>query len=465
MKRQGPGYGRWVGVWLALAGAGAWAEAPKSVVPMGVAEWDTPTPRAGTLDPSFGSGGVVTTDFSGGAEQIEDLAIQRDGRIVTVGSTRNTLTNNTNVALMRYLEDGRLDPSFGEGGRVTTDFGGTDVARAVAIQPDGKLVIAGFTTTSAPRDVFLVARYLKDGRLDTSFGTGGWTTIDFGGHIVSLAHDVGIQPNGRIVVAGLTLDARSSYDFAIARLRKDGSLDPSFGSGGTVNVDFSGGADFGLAMSILPGCRIVVAGSAAVPGSGDDYAAIRLRPDGTLDPSFGTSGRTTVDFLGADDDAWGVAIQPGGKVVLAGRVSRPGESHFAFGLTRLDSEGRLDTRFGDGGRTLTDFSRSSDSAMDVAVQSDGRIVAAGIVGDDVRGGVHFGIARYDKQGRLDPSFGTGGLVTSDFGLSPIFGDQAFAVAVDEDDRILVGGASVVGFPEPRDLDASLARYLGGKKRH
>lgn len=111
-------------------------------------------PRAGTLDTSFGSGGVVTTDFSGGSEQIEGLAIQRDGRIVAVGATRNTRTGSTDVALMRYLEDGRLDPSFGEGGKVTTDFGGTDLARAVVIQPDGKLVIAGFTTTSAPRDVF-----------------------------------------------------------------------------------------------------------------------------------------------------------------------------------------------------------------------------------------------------------------------------------------------------------------------
>lgn len=436
-----------------------------SVTPTGVAEWDTPAPRAGTLDTSFGSGGVVTTDFTGGSDQIEDLAIQRDGRIVAVGFTRNTRTDSTDVALMRYLEDGRLDPAFGEGGKVATDFGGTDVARAVAIQPDGKLVVVGFTTTSAPRDVFLVARYLKDGRLDTSFGTGGWTTIDFGGNISSLAHDVGIQPNGRIVVAGLTLDTRTSYDFAIARLRKDGSLDPSFGSGGTVNVDFAGGADFGLALSILPGCRIVVAGSASMPGSGDDYAAIRLRSDGTLDPSFGTSGRTTVDFVGVSDEAWGVAIQPGGKLVLAGRISRPGEIHFAFGLTRLDSEGRLDTRFGEGGRTVTDFSRSSDSATDVAVQEDGRIVAVGIVGDDVRGGVHFGLARYDKHGRLDPSFGTGGLVTSDFGLSPGSTAQAFSVALDKDDRILVGGTSVVGLPEPRDIDALLARYFSGRKRH
>lgn len=464
MRGRGPGYGRWVGVWLALAGAGAGAESSRPVEPVVVAERDGSSPRGGTLDTSFGAGGVVTTDFFGGSDQIEDLAIQRDGRIVAVGATHNTRTGSTDVALMRYLEDGTLDPSFGEGGKVSTDFGGTDLARAVALQSDGKLVIAGFTTTPS-RDVFLVARYLKDGRLDTSFGTGGWVTLDFGGHIVSLAHGVAIQPNGRIVVAGLTLDPRSSYDFAIARLRKDGSLDPSFGSGGTVSVDFAGGADSGLDLVILPGCRIVVAGSASMPGTGEDFAALRLRSDGTLDPSFGTGGRTTVDFFGAEDEAWGVALQTGGKVVLAGRVSSASASAFAFGLTRLDSSGRLDTRFGEGGRTVTDFSRFSDVAMDVAVQSDGRIVAVGPVGDDVREGVHFGLARYDKHGRLDPSFGTGGRVTSDFRERSIFTAQPSAVALDEHDDILVGGIGVVSGPSPGSVDALLARYFGGRRRH
>jgi uncharacterized delta-60 repeat protein len=294
-----------------------------------------------------------------------------------------------------YAAAGDLDTTFGTGGKVITDFPETDdEAFAVAIQPDGKIVVAGPTVVDGAVD-FGLARYKLDGSLDVSFGTGGKVTTDFSGS-QSIATAVAIQRDGKIVVAGLT-DAGGVPDFALARYNPDGSLDPTFGTGGQVTTDFSGGNDQAFGVAIQSDGKIVVAGVATI-----DFALVRYNPDGSLDTRFGTGGKVTTDFSGDSDHAHGVAIQPDGKIVVAGTAG------FAeFALARYNTDGTLDTGFRTDGKLTTDFSGGIEQAHGVAIQPDGKIVVVGVAGED------FALARYNGDGTLDTSFSSDGKVITE----------------------------------------------------
>lgn len=417
--------------------------------------------RAGTLDRSFGAGGKVTTDFLGGDEQIQALQLLPDGRLLAVGWTRRgTIRGTEDFALARYLKNGRLDPTFGEGGKVRLDFfGGEDRAAAVALLEDGRFIVAGFAFNPVTNDNdFAVVRFLKDGRLDTTFGDRGRVLTDFFDN-TDLVGGMAIQPNGRIVVVGAAFNPSTSFDMAIARYLKDGRLDPSFGHGGKFTLDFSGGFDGLTPVVIQPGCRIVAAGTTFPPESLlGDFAVIRLLPDGTLDPSFGGDGRVTVDFEGDRDEAFALARYSKDRLVVVGHALLP-RSFLDYGLVRLEEDGGVDESFGAAGRTTTDFFLNRDQPFGVAVQPDWRIVVAGRIFNSVTGNDDFGIARYDRHGRLDSSFGTAGRVVTDFrgGF-----DEASAIVLQPDGNIVVGGTAFAG---ETGQDFALVRYVGGKRKH
>jgi uncharacterized delta-60 repeat protein len=263
----------------------------------------------------------VTTDL-GGFDLALGVAHQPDGKIVAAGQGGSDF----DFAVARYNPDGSLDPSFGSGGSVTTDFGGSEAATAVAIQADGKIVTTG-STFSAGVQKFALARYSATGSLDPSFGSGGTVTTDFGlgsGFGGALA----VQSDGKIVAAG-----RAGSDFVLARYNGDGSPDAGFGSGGNVTTDFGGVVfDAAFAVALQANGKIIVAGSAfSFPAA--DFALARYNPDGSLDPSFGSGGKVTTDF-GGFDVAFGVALQPDGKIVAAGQ----GGSGSDFALARYLGE-------------------------------------------------------------------------------------------------------------------------------
>ena len=330
---------------------------------------------AGDLDASFDGDGKVTTDL-GGFDTANGVAIQADGRIVAAG----TGTASVDFALARYNRDGSLDTDFGGDGNVTTDFGGSDGAEGVAVQPDGKIVAAGGGAAD-----FALARYNRDGSLDTSFHGDGKVTTDFGG--LDAAVGVAIQPNGRIVAAGF---AAGSADFALARYNRDGSLDTSFDGDGMVTTDF-GGSMFEAAagVAIQPDGRIVAAGFTQ-----SDFALARYNRDGSLDTSFDGDGKVTTDFGGTDFAFGGLAIQPDGRIVAAGGGA-PGDD---FALARYNRDGSLDTSFDGDGKVTTDFG-ASDQASAIAIQSGGKIVAAGHRAESV--GINWALARYNRDGSLD----------------------------------------------------------------
>jgi uncharacterized delta-60 repeat protein len=320
---------------------------------------------AGRSRPEGRRGGTVTTDF-GGNDFAWALVLQPDGKLVAAGSAGPA--GAADFALARYLPDGRPDPTFGMGGRVTTDFGASvDEAFALVLQPDGKLVTAGLSVDGGTFDGAL-ARYLPDGRLDPTFGTGGKVTTDLGGDERFSA--LVLQPDGKLVAAGTVL----------ARYLPDGQLDPSFGTGGTVTPG-------GAALILQPDGKLVVAGSAGAFGD-TNFLLMRYLPDGRLDPTFGMGGTVTTDF-GRFALAFALVLQPDGKLVAAGEGD--------FALARYLPDGQLDPSFGTGGMVTTDV---GGLPFALVLQPDGTLVAAGFAG-----GYNFGLVRYLPDGSLDATFG------------------------------------------------------------
>ncbi len=401
-------------------------------------------PPAGTLDTSFGSGGKVTTTFGSSTDDYAyAVALAPDGKIVVAGRSYNGTNND--FALARYNADGSLDTSFGSGGKVTTGIHtGDDVAYALALAPDGKIVVAGYTDAGSTGYDFALARYNADGSLDTTFGSGGKVTTAFGSG-TDEAYALALAPDGKIVVAGRSRNG-ANYDFALARYHTDGTLDTSFGSGGKVVTAIGANTDEAYALALDPDGKIVAAGT-SLNGLTYDFALARYNADGSLDTTFGSGGKVTTAIGSGYDAAAGVALTPDGKIVLAGR-SHNG-TNLDFALARYNANGTLDTTFGSGGKVVTAIGTSDDIAYDIALAPDGRMVVTGM--SDNGTNLDFALARYNADGTLDASFGSGGKVTTPIGAS---NDSAYAIVLAPDGKIVVAGASHNG----TNYDFALARY-------
>ena len=415
---------------------------------------------AGDLDPTFGNKGIKTTDFFGNYDAATSLALQADGKIVLAGIAYHGSTVNTSdFALARYNTDGSLDTGFGVGGKQSLDFVGSyDQANGVAIQSDSKIVAVGASGHSIPTSDFALARYNPDGTLDQGFGSSGMQTTDFFGNEDS-AFGVVIQPDGKIVLAGYAhhgVDVTTS-DFAMARYNSDGSLDQTFGSSGKVTTDFFGSDDVAYRIALQPDGKLVLAGLTFNPATkSDDFAVARYNPNGSLDSSFGAGGKQTTDFFGGLDYAAGVAIQQDGKVVLAGLAAHGSDvSTYDFALLRYNQDGSLDQAFGAGGRQTTDFFGNADYATGVAIQADGKIVVAGYASHGSSTG-DLALARYNLDGALDQSFGAGGLQTTNLLGNSDDNDTARAVGIQQDGGIVVAGNTQRGLTQVADF--AVARY-------
>ena len=389
------------------------------------------------LDTSFGSDGIVTTNFTDHEDVGYPVALQPDGKIVVGGTS-----GFEELALARYLPDGSLDASFGENGKLTTDLGpGPDVAYGLVILPDGKIVAAG----TAGFEEFALARYLTDGTLDASFGDGGTVRTDFTPK-GDFAYGLAIQADGKLVAAGDAACCDSRTRFALARYNTDGSLDTSFGGDGKVTTEFSGPyPDDGLAVAIQADGRIVMVGGAGFDGPNEKFALARYETDGSLDTSFGGDGKVTTDFSRYPDVPFGIAIQDDGGIVVAGGA-RLGEHNPTWALAVYETDGSLDTSFGEDGKVTTDFTLGDDDGYSVALQADGKIVVAGQAGSR---NTKFALARYEADGSLDATFGDGGKLTTD--LTPGY-DSVYQVIVQPDGKIVAGGTA--GFTR-----FAVARYL------
>ena len=349
---------------------------------------------SGLLDSTFGSGGIVTTNMGSGA--IYDIALQSDGKIVAVGDGFQGAENDFVIA--RYLSNGTLDSTFGTGGITRTDFGLHDAASGVAIAGDGTIVAAGSNGLGGPafNSTFAVARYLSNGTLDGAFSADGKVTTAIGSE-TSFANDVALQSDGKPVATGGSRDADGDMVFTTVRYTSAGAPDASFAGDGVALKGFGDGPDTAASVLVDAAGKVVVAGSAVV-GTEFDFAVLRYTSTGTPDTSFDADGVRTVDINDADV-ARDLTRQSDGALVVVGSTGAGDGTDFA--LVRLTSGGALDTAFGGDGKVTTDFFESSDSAGAVALQPDGKIVAAGAVFDPFITDTDVGVARYHGAGSGD----------------------------------------------------------------
>ena len=279
-----------------------------------------PAQASGSLDSSFGSDGKVITVFGTSNESANSIAIQSNGKIVVAGSSSNGTNNEFTVT--RYNTDGSLDSSFDSDGKVTTTIGSNADAFSVAIQSDGKIVLAGNAIIGG-RDEIAVARYNTDGSLDSSFDSDGKVTTTIGE--ADYAASVVVQSDGKIVVAGSSATGGNS-DFALIRYNSDGSLDPSFDPAIT---PIGSSTDEAYSVAIQSNGKIVVAGYSSGIGSDREIAVLRYNTDGSLDSSFDSDGKVTT-AIGSGDFAFSVAIQSDGKIVVVGSSNNGSDDDFAI---------------------------------------------------------------------------------------------------------------------------------------
>ena len=381
----------------------------------------------GTLDTSFSGDGRQRTNFAGGS-QADAVALQSDGKIVVVGTTGEF--PRADLALARYNPNGSLDTSFSGDGKQTTDFGASEGARGVAIQGDGRIVVVGAACTeTGPEEGvcdFALARFFPNGSLDTTFSGDGKQTTDFGTDSDS-ANGIALQADGKIVAVGARGVFTGTGDFALARYNASGSLDTSFSGDGKQTTEF-GGEDRANGVALQGDGKIVAVGQGG-NGSFPAFALARYNLNGSLDTSFSGDGKQTTDFGAESDAAAAVALRGDGGIVAVGRTEGAGFTYFA--LARYNTNGSLDTSFSGDGRQTTDL---GGGAAAVALQGDGKIVAVGETSDAA--GTNFGLARYNANGSLDPTFSGDGKQTTGFGG---FSDRANGVALQGDGKIVVVG--------------------------
>lgn len=425
----------------------------------------------GDLDFSFGTSGRVRTVFPVNSAtflpraNVNALVVQADGKIVGAGQA---LTNTSQgerfiFALVRYNPNGSLDTTFDGDGRVTTEFGFDSGAQAVTLQPDGKIVAAGFANMvfgGTNNYAFALARYNADGSLDTSFGTGGKVTTDITANNDQIM-GVAVQPDGRIVVGGFVNAGAGATDFAAARYNANGTLDANFGAGGIARTDFAGTLDGGSNLALQPDGKIIVVGTVFNSSVVGDFALVRYNTDGSLDAGFGTGGKVRTDF-GAGETAEDLAIQTDGKIVAVGSTGQPGS--FDFAAARYNANGTLDTSFDGDGKAVINFgggTTSIDNASAVAIQQNGKIVIGGTAPGP--GGFDFAVTQLNANGSLDSGFGSGGKTQTDFGIlvgngSGFTNDNLGDLVLQTDGKIVAGG-DIETIPNQQH-DVGLARFHG-----
>jgi uncharacterized delta-60 repeat protein len=434
---------------------------------------------AGALDLSFGFNGVVRTDFVGSrSDTANDLVVrQSDGKILVAGYTS---ASTTDFALVRYNTDGTADTSFGPNGDGKVTEIGLGSAQNLALDGNGNVVVVGNSW---------IVRYTASGSRDATFGSGGLVSAGS----VSDIQGVVIDGSNRVVVTGYRYNAVSGssfYDFAAARYNVNGTLDVNFAS-----ADFSGGYDFPQAIAIDSAGRIIVAGYTQNPNNGQliDFAVVRYNTAGGLDTTFGSGGKTTVDFNGDFDAAGSLAIDASNNIIVGGSTRVNGSDRVA--LTRLSvADGSLDTSFGAAGKVVdaqtSSYYNGFDLALDaagkivvgtqsnllrytttgtpdlqvntnsslsqitgLAIQADGKLLIGGYLNNGGSTGQDFAVARFSASGTPDDAFGSPrGFLTTDF-VGSRSDDANDLVVRQSDGKILVAGST-----SGSTTDFALVRY-------
>jgi uncharacterized delta-60 repeat protein len=401
--------------------------------------------QAGSLDLSFDTDGLLTTSIGTFDDEAKVIKIQPDGKIIVAGHSYND--SNYDFAVVRYNTNGSLDTTFGTNGVVTTTIGTSDEkARDLVIQIDGKIVVIGYARIGS-NDAIAVVRYNSNGTLDDTFDFDG-KVITSSGIYDEYSESIALQNDGKIVVTG-TSYSNSGSDLIVVRYNTDGSLDASFNADGIATADVSmNNVDVGNSVVIQEDQKILVAGYCK-GNLNADFAILRYNTDGSLDATFGQNGIKTHGIVGTFNEyATGMSIQNDGKIVVTGFTNN---LFFDFIVTRYNTDGSFDDTFNNDGISTTDFGMGVDfgNAIDLAIQSDGKIVVVGYRNNGTP--LNFALARYNSDGSLDATFDDDGLVITQF--TQTGNCSGYDIAIQNDGKILVAGGS---FDSQNSI--ALARY-------
>lgn len=375
----------------------------------------------GTIDLSFGNNGLVIKDMTsqGASDESTCLAIQSDDKVIVGGQVYNSQFNRMEFGLCRFLPDGSIDLAFGNNGIVTTSFGGNDYPKSLLIQPDSKILFAGYT------DIFgfnmSVARFNSDGSLDTTLkGTGKLNA--YGGYLFKALVDTNLN----MVLIGYTGNfvVGTTNNILIKRFNSLGNIDSSFGNNGVVVTDL-GGSEIIYTGAIQPDGKILVAGHKY-----NDILIARYNENGTLDSTFNSVGYNENDFGALWNDIYSLVVLSNGKILATGYISNG--TGFQVSAIRFNSNGIIDSTFGSNGIIFTDFG-GPDFGYSCLEQNDGKIIVGGFGGpsDDFIAG------RYLTNGDPDSTFGNYGKAIIDLGGN----DEARAIALQTNGKIIISGAT------------------------
>jgi uncharacterized delta-60 repeat protein len=407
--------------------------------------------KAGTLDSSFGNQGKIVYTLPDNYAECYASALQTDGKIIVAGEAGYGEPTGS-FFLRRYNTDGTVDISFGDSGNVISYFGFTEQGiYALAITSDNKIVAAGFCNDLGLN--ICMARYLPDGRLDNTFGKNGVVNSDLGGW--EWARGMVLQPDGKILITGRVTPSPIG-NFMVARYSENGNLDSSFGSNGRTITDL-GGDDQSGCIALQKDGKIVIGGyQAPIDNSGRNelFALARYTTDGVLDESFGNKGIVLQDFTDYYDIVNALAIQGDGKIIAAGQVNGSYDyQHEYMAAARFNTDGSLDAGFGDNGLAEAKFPRFATIGNAVGIQEDGKILLGGSTYQPSADTSDFALARFLQDGTPDNSFGTNGQVTTDFGLQ----DDGLCLLLQPDGNIVMAGEDFTNYP-PVVYSVAIARY-------
>jgi len=378
--------------------------------------------QAGVLDSSFSQDGLQNTILSPGNDQIYSLALLPNGDIAAAGRTMKT--SNVDFATLFYRPDGSLAT------QVITDFGKTDdIPCKALLQNDGKIVVAGYSNNKESSIYkFVLARYRNTGLVDSSFGIAGKVTVNFNAYLTDKAFAATLQGDGKIILAGDS-ESGQGFHFAMARFNPDGSLDADFGTMGFVTTPIKVRSAI-RSIALRPDGYILVSG---VVHSNSSYtlALARYLPDGSPDPAFGDNGIVSTGLPVKEPDPQTLLLLPDGAILWAGTSGND------FALARFDANGAPDLSLGSGGQLFTTFGAgSADRCAAAIIQPDGKIVCAGST--DSGGNAAYGLMRFNPDGTPDSSFGNAGQI-----VTPVLGKNDFvnSLALQSDGKLLAAGGS------------------------
>lgn len=406
---------------------------------------------AGNLDPTFGNGGKVITSITPGQDKAYCVAIQTNGKIIVVGHSSSTITGK-DFTVIRYNSEGTLDNTFGTNGVVTSDLqtGSDDVAYSVAVQTDGKIILAGYSDNGSNKEAALV-RYNDDGTLDNTFGTNGIVLTDFENAQQDEIKVVKIHAlTGNIIVGGATIISSSVSKPVIARYLSNGTLDNTFNSTGIrllwiTNLDYQ--YLFSVEdLAVQSNGKISAVGWRDFPGLSwdSDYWACRINSNGTMDVTFSTDGVNVYNgSFNGHDRAFAMLLKPNNNILMAGG-GYLSTLKYDFTMFELNSNGAIGSwsATADWGSTLDDI------AYGLAEDNNGKFVLAGSSGNSTT--KTFALARFNTNASIDNTFGTSGKTTTTFGNNVI--NECFDIAIQVDNKILAVGYT--------GNDFAIARYLG-----